>query len=292
VVPAAGGHRRDVVRRGAWRGAERWWRTRSRTGRRSAPRGPTRRRCSRSTRRRAAGATEIVSVHLSARPERHLRVGPARRQGEAPGVKVTVVDTRQVAFAPGTPRWRGRRGRPTAAPAARRPRPPRAARRRQARRCSTSTRWSTCAAAAGSAPRPPPRRCAGGEAAAADRGRQDRVAREGAHRGKALARLEELAVEAAGDQPGRRLRRAPGQPRPGRQLAERLAERLAANLGGREVWCGELGAVLGAHVGPGMVAVCVAPPPARSVRCLASLHAHRRSRAPSTRKPSPAGSRC
>ena len=31
------------------------------------------------------------------------------------------------------------------------------------------------------------------------------------------------------------------------------------NLDGREVWCGELGAVLGAHVGPGMVAVCVAP---------------------------------
>ena len=35
------------------------------------------------------------------------------------------------------------------------------------------------------------------------------------------------------------------------QLAEQLAERLADNLEGREVWCGELGAVLGAHVGPG-----------------------------------------
>ena len=33
----------------------------------------------------------------------------------------------------------------------------------------------------------------------------------------------------------------------------------SANLEGREVWCGELGAVLGAHVGPGMLAVCVAP---------------------------------
>ncbi len=43
------------------------------------------------------------------------------------------------------------------------------------------------------------------------------------------------------------------------QLTERLTERLADNLGGREVWCGELGAVLGAHVGPGMLAVCVAP---------------------------------
>ncbi len=43
------------------------------------------------------------------------------------------------------------------------------------------------------------------------------------------------------------------------QLAERLGERLADRLGGRDVWCGELGAVLGAHVGPGMIAVCVAP---------------------------------
>ena len=42
-------------------------------------------------------------------------------------------------------------------------------------------------------------------------------------------------------------------------LAARLGERLATNLDGREVWCGELGAVLGAHVGPGMVAACVAP---------------------------------
>ena len=38
-----------------------------------------------------------------------------------------------------------------------------------------------------------------------------------------------------------------------------LEVRLADQLEGREVWCGELGAVLGAHVGPGMVAVCVAP---------------------------------
>jgi fatty acid-binding protein DegV len=43
------------------------------------------------------------------------------------------------------------------------------------------------------------------------------------------------------------------------QLARSLEERLADNLGGRELWCGELGAVLGAHVGPGMIAVCVAP---------------------------------
>ena len=45
------------------------------------------------------------------------------------------------------------------------------------------------------------------------------------------------------------------------ELAAILAERLAEGLEGREVMCGELGAVLGAHVGPGMVAVCVAPRP-------------------------------
>ena len=58
---------------------------------------------------------------------------------------------------------------------------------------------------------------------------------------RALARLEELAVQAAA------------------QLQEKLAAQLADNLDGREVGCGELGAVLGAHVGPGMLAVCVAP---------------------------------
>ena len=76
---------------------------------------------------------------------------------------------------------------------------------------------------------------------------------------RALSRLEELAVEAAGDaevdvavahlaSPDRA--EAAGRPagRPAR-----------GNLGGREVVVGEIGAVLGAHVGPGMVAVAVAP---------------------------------
>ena len=44
------------------------------------------------------------------------------------------------------------------------------------------------------------------------------------------------------------------------QLAEHLADAAGRpTSAGREVWCGELGAVLGAHVGPGMLAVCVAP---------------------------------
>ncbi len=79
--------------------------------------------------------------------------------------------------------------------------------------------------------------------------------------GRALGRLADLAVEAAGDQPVdvgvfhlANAERADG-------LAARLADRLADQLEGRDVLCGELGAVLGAHVGPGMVAVCVAPRP-------------------------------
>jgi len=77
--------------------------------------------------------------------------------------------------------------------------------------------------------------------------------------GKALARLEELAVQAAdGRQVDVCVAHLANPDRAG-QLAERLDERLADSLGEREVWCGELGAVLGAHVGPGMIAVCVAP---------------------------------
>jgi DegV family protein with EDD domain len=79
--------------------------------------------------------------------------------------------------------------------------------------------------------------------------------------GRALARLEDLAVERAGDrQVDVCVAHLADADRAG-QLAERLRTRLAANLAGRELWCGELGAVLGAHVGPGMLAVCVAPLP-------------------------------
>lgn len=76
---------------------------------------------------------------------------------------------------------------------------------------------------------------------------------------KALARLEELAVQAAdGQQVDVCVAHLANPDRAG-QLADRLDERLSDSLGDREVWCGELGAVLGAHVGPGMIAVCVAP---------------------------------
>jgi DegV family protein with EDD domain len=76
---------------------------------------------------------------------------------------------------------------------------------------------------------------------------------------RALSRLEELAAQAAdGRQVEVGVAHLASPDRAG-QLTERLTDRLADNLSGREVWCGELGAVLGAHVGPGMLAACVAP---------------------------------
>jgi len=79
--------------------------------------------------------------------------------------------------------------------------------------------------------------------------------------GRALARLEELAVQAAGEEQVDVCVAHLANPDRAGALAEKLAQRLEDNLGAREVWCGELGAVLGAHVGPGMIAVCVAPRP-------------------------------
>jgi DegV family protein with EDD domain len=76
---------------------------------------------------------------------------------------------------------------------------------------------------------------------------------------RALSRMEDLIVEAAGDRPADVCVSHLANPDRAGELAQRLTARLADNLQGREVWCGELGAVLGAHVGPGMVAVCVAP---------------------------------
>lgn len=76
--------------------------------------------------------------------------------------------------------------------------------------------------------------------------------------GKALARLEELAVEAAGDHAVDVAVSHLASPDRADQLAAHLRERLAPGLQDRDVLVGEIGAVLGAHSGPGMVAVCVA----------------------------------
>lgn len=79
--------------------------------------------------------------------------------------------------------------------------------------------------------------------------------------GRALSRLEELAVAAA---EGREVDVAVAHlanPDRAGLLADNLRNRLSANLDSRDVLVGEVGAVIGAHVGPGMVAVVVSPRP-------------------------------
>lgn len=76
---------------------------------------------------------------------------------------------------------------------------------------------------------------------------------------RALSRLEELAVAAAeGHQVDVSVAHLANQDRAD-TLAHHLRQRLADNLGGRDLTVGEVGAVIGAHVGPGMVAVVVSP---------------------------------
>jgi DegV family protein with EDD domain len=73
---------------------------------------------------------------------------------------------------------------------------------------------------------------------------------------RALARLEEIVVAEVGDKPVD----VGVQHLAAADRAHGLAERLRARLPGiRELSTGEVGAVLGAHVGPGMVGVAVAP---------------------------------
>ena len=79
--------------------------------------------------------------------------------------------------------------------------------------------------------------------------------------GRALSRLEELAVRAADDLQVDVAVAHLANPERADHLASNLRSRLETNLGGREVVVGEVGAVIGAHVGPGMVAVVVSPRP-------------------------------
>jgi DegV family protein with EDD domain len=77
--------------------------------------------------------------------------------------------------------------------------------------------------------------------------------------GRALSRLEEIAVAAAaGRQVDVTVAHLANRDRAD-ALAEHLRRRLTDSLGGREVSMDEVGAVIGAHVGPGMVAVVVSP---------------------------------
>lgn len=86
--------------------------------------------------------------------------------------------------------------------------------------------------------------------------------------GRALQRLETLAVEAA-EAAGVPVDVAVAHleaPERAQGLVSGLAGRLGEQLEGREVALVQIGAVLGAHVGPGMVAVVVAPRPPQAPR--------------------------
>jgi DegV family protein with EDD domain len=75
---------------------------------------------------------------------------------------------------------------------------------------------------------------------------------------RALARLEDLTVEAAGEGPVDVIVAHLGAPERAEALVFGITERLAGQLD-QAAKVVELGAVLGAHVGPGLVATCVAP---------------------------------
>ena len=75
---------------------------------------------------------------------------------------------------------------------------------------------------------------------------------------KALGRLQELAIAAAADRPVRVAVAHLANIDKANHLAAGLAAALGDSMIG-EAAVGEIGAVLGAHVGPGMVAVCIAP---------------------------------
>lgn len=73
---------------------------------------------------------------------------------------------------------------------------------------------------------------------------------------RAIARLEDIAVERAGEQPMDMAVHHLGNEARASALAERLRERVPG-LGKLHV--SEVGAVIGAHVGPGMLAVVISP---------------------------------
>jgi fatty acid-binding protein DegV len=73
--------------------------------------------------------------------------------------------------------------------------------------------------------------------------------------GRALARLADIAVEAAGDQDVDIAVQHLSAPERANELAARIGERLPD----AEIVVCTVGGVVGAHVGPGMVATVVSP---------------------------------
>ncbi|MCW2757121.1 MAG: degV family protein [Nocardioidaceae bacterium] len=203
----------------------------------------------------AAGATSVVSVHISA--EMSGTYESAQLAAKESPIPVVPVDSRQVGMSLGFAVLAAADARDAGADAE-----GVAAAARERAAATTSLfyvdtleylrrggRMGAAAALVGSALSVKPiLRIADGKVGPFERVRTS---------GRALARLEELAVEAAGESSvDAAVFHLAAADRAG-TLAGKLSERLGARLAGRQVILGELGAVLGAHVGPGMVAVSV-----------------------------------
>jgi DegV family protein with EDD domain len=204
-----------------------------------------------------AGATEVVSVHLSG--DMSGTVESAQLAAREASIRVVPVDTRQVGIATG---YAALAAAEVAAAGGTADAAAEAARSRAA--ASTSLfyvdtleylrrggRIGAAAALLGGALAVKPLlQIADGRVESLERVRTS---------ARALARLEELAVQAAGDTSVDVWVGHLANPQRAARLAEHLATRLATNLESGTLCSGELGPVLGAHVGPGMIAVCVAP---------------------------------
>lgn len=216
----------------------------------------------------AAGATEVLSIHLSGELSGTVESArlAAREAGEK-GIKVTVVDSQQAAFALGYA-VRAAAGVIADGGSVRKA-------VKAARRVSDGSltifyvdtleylrrggRVTTVAALLGGALAVKP-------LLHVHEGRIETLEKVRTA-GKALARVEELAVAhaaslaEAGD--GARVHVTIGHlasPDRAAVLADRIGHRLGEQLAD-EVHVGEIGAVLGAHVGPGMIAAVVTPAP-------------------------------
>ena len=209
---------------------------------------------------RSAGAAQVVSVHLSGDMSGTFESAQlAAREVAADGVEVLCVDTRQVGVGTGYAALEAAAAVRSGASAEE----VAAAARRRAEGCASyfyvdtleylrrGGRMGAAAALFGGALAVKPLlEIRDGTVAPLEKVRTS---------ARALARLADLAVTAAGDRSADVCVAHLANPDRAATLADQLADRLADNLDGREVWCAEVGAVLGAHVGPGMIAVCVAP---------------------------------
>ncbi|ROR91607.1 DegV family protein [Nocardioides aurantiacus] len=204
------------------------------------------------------GHDEIVSVHISG--ELSGTVESARLAARRASVPVHVVDTRQVGMGTGFAVLSAADALAAGEPAAR------AAEVARARGEATTSlfyvdtlehlrrggRVGAAAALVGSALAVKPiLRLTDGRVGAFEKVRTA---------GKALQRLEVLATEAATGPVDVAVAHLESEER-ATALVSVLGGRLAEQLEGRDVALVEIGAVLGAHVGPGMVAVVVAPRP-------------------------------